>query len=85
LRLAKAYTMLQSQRQPPTLLEQVRAALRPRHSRLRTAETSLSWIKRFLLLHGKRHPRDMGVPEVQQCLSPLAVEGPVAASTHSQA
>ncbi len=77
--------MLQSQRQPPKLLEQVRTALRTRHYSLRTEATYLSWIKRFILFHGKRHPRDMGVHEVYQFLSHLAVEGQVAASTQSQA
>ena len=77
--------MLQSQRQPPKLLEQVRTALRTRHYSLRTEATYLSWIKRFILFHGKRHPRDMGVQEVHQFLSHLAVEGQVAASTQSQA
>lgn len=77
--------MVQSQRQPPQLLEHVRTALRTRHSSLRTAETSLSWIKRFILLHGKRHPRDLGVHEVHQFLSHLAVEGQGAASTQRQA
>ncbi len=42
-------------------------------------------MKRFILLHGNRHPREMGVQEVQQFLSHLAVEGRVAASTQSQA
>jgi integron integrase len=45
----------------------------------------VGWIKRFILFHGKRHPRDMGGQEVQQFLSHLAVAGHVAASTHSQA
>jgi len=45
----------------------------------------VSWIKRFILFHGKRHPRDMGVQEVEQFLSHLAVAGHVAASTQSQA
>ena len=76
--------MLQSQRQPPKLLEQVRT-LRTRHYSLRTEETYLSWIKRFILFQGKRHPRDMGVQEVHQFLSHLAVEGQVTASTQSQA
>ena len=69
----------------PELLEQVRTALRTRHYSLRTEATYLSWIKRFILFHGKRHPRDMGVQEVHQFLSHLAVEGQVAASTQSQA
>jgi len=74
-----------SQHQPPKLLEQVRAAIRARHYSLRTEETYLRWMKRFILFHGKRHPCDMGGQEVQQFLSHLAVEGRVAASTQSQA
>src|SRR6059036_1508940 len=77
--------MSQSQLQPPRLLEQMRAILRARHYSLRTEETYLRWMKRFILFHGKRHPRDMGVQEVQQFLSHLAVAGRVAASTQSQA
>src|SRR5215470_15422438 len=77
--------MLQSQRQPPKLLEQVRTAIRTRHYSIRTEEAYLSWIKRFILFHGKRHPCDMGKQEVHQFLSYLAVEGQVAASTQSRA
>src|SRR5262245_21708829 len=77
--------MLQSQHQPPKLLKQVRTAIRTRHYSLRTEETYLSWVKRFILFHGKRHPRDMGAQEVQQFLAHLAVESHVAASTQSQA
>jgi site-specific recombinase XerD len=73
------------QTQPPKLLEQVREAIRTRHYSLRTEDTYLSWIKRFILFHGKRHPRAMGRQEVQQFLSHLAVAGHVAASTQSQA
>ena len=77
--------MSQSQLQPPRLLEQMRAMIRARHYSLRTEETYLGWVKRFILFHGKRHPRDMGAQEVQQFLVHLAVEGHVAASTQSQA
>jgi len=63
----------------------MRAVIRARHYSLRTEETYLSWVKRFILFHGKRHPRDMGVQEVQQFLAHLALEGHVAASTQSQA
>ena len=38
-----------------------------------------------MLFHGKRHPRDMGLQDVQQFLSHLAVAGHVAASTQRQA
>jgi hypothetical protein len=38
---------------PPSLLDQVRAALRLRHYSARTEEAYLSWIKRFILYHLK--------------------------------
>jgi integron integrase len=74
-----------SQPEAPRLLEQVREAIRVRHYSIRTEQTYVGWIKRFILFHGKRHPRDMGGQEVQQFLSHLAVAGHVAASTQSQA
>jgi Phage integrase, N-terminal SAM-like domain len=63
-----------SQDKPPKLLKQIREVMRARHSSLRTEATYLSWMKRFILFHGKRHPREMGGQEVQQFLSYLAVE-----------
>jgi len=72
-------------RSQPKLLEQVRDAIRARHYSLRTEEAYVRWVKRFILFHDKRHPRDMGLQEVQQFLTHLAVEGHVAASTQSQA
>ena len=74
-----------SQHQSPKLLERVCEAIRTRHYSLRTEDTYLRWIKRFILFHGKRHPREMGGREIQEFLSYLAVEGRVAASTQSQA
>src|SRR5499433_1733211 len=74
-----------SQSASPRLLEQVREAIRVRHYSIRTEGAYVSWIKRFILFHGKRHPRDMGVQEVEQFLSHLAVAGHAAASTQSQA
>ena len=67
------------------LLSEVRRRLRLKHYSLRTEEAYLGWIKRFILAHGKRHPREMGAVEVEQFLSSLAVEGQVAASTQNQA
>src|SRR4029450_11433691 len=74
-----------SQHQSPKLLEQVCEAIRARHYSIRTEDSYLRWIKRFILFHGKRHPREMGGGEIQEFLSYLAVEGRVAASTQSQA
>ena len=74
-----------SQPEAPRLLKQVREAIVSRHYRLRTEHTYVGWIKRFILLHDKQHPRDLGGQEVQQFLSHLAVAGHVAASIQSQA
>lgn len=74
-----------AQAKPPKLLDEVRTVLRTRHFSLRTEETYLHWIKRFILFHGKRHPRDMGAGEVQTFLSSLAVEQNVASSTQNLA
>ena len=67
------------------LLEQVRAAIRTRHYSLRTEEAYVGWITRFILFHGKRHPNEMGEPEINRFLSDLAVRKKVAASTQTQA
>ena len=69
----------------PRLLDQVRARLRTKHYSLRTEETYVNWIERFILFHGKRHPREMSAPEVEAFLSSLAVERNVSASTQNQA
>jgi integron integrase len=45
----------------------------------------VAWILRYIVYHGKRHPAEMGVVEVTQFLSSLAVSGHVAASTQNQA
>jgi integron integrase len=69
----------------PRLLDQVRDKIRALHYSLRTEETYVHWIKRFILFHGKRHPREMGEAEVGAFLTHLATEGHVAASTQNLA
>ena len=71
--------------QPPRLLERVRIALRTRHYSLRTEQAYVGWIKRYIFFHGKRHPQEMGGPEINRFLSDLAVNGHVSASTQNQA
>jgi len=71
--------------QQPRLLDLVRQAIRTKHYSLRTEEAYLRWIKRFILFHNQRHPRDMGCVEVEQFLSDLAVTRHVAAATQNQA
>ena len=69
----------------PKLLDQVRATLRVAHYAKRTEESYVDWIKRFILFHGKRHPREMGPEEVRAFLTHLAAAQKVAASTQNQA
>jgi integron integrase len=66
-------------------MDEVRAAIRVRHYSIRTERAYVDWIRRFILFHDKRHPRDMGEVEVAAFLSHLAVEGDVAAATQNQA
>jgi hypothetical protein len=67
-------------KKPRKLLDQVRDVMRLKHYAFRTELTYISWIKRFILFHGKRHPEDMGEPEVEAFLTWLAVERNVAKS-----
>ena len=69
----------------PRLLDRIRAALRTRHYSPRTEEAYVAWIRRYIFFHGKRHPAEMGAPEITRFLSSLAVDGKVAASTQNQA
>ena len=71
--------------QPPKLLDQVRDRLRVKHYSIRTEQAYVDWIKRFIWFHDKRHPKDMGAPEVEAFLTHLAVKGKVSASTQNQA
>ncbi len=59
--------------------------MRVRHYSIRTERTYIAWIKRYIYYHGKRHPKDMGVREVETFLTHLAVNLDVAASTQNQA
>src|SRR5574337_25381 len=69
----------------PRLLDLVRARLRLKHYSIRTEQAYVGWIRRFILANGKRHPRDLGVAEVEAFLSGLATRGKVAAGTQNQA
>jgi len=69
----------------PRLLDLVREAIRVRHMSLRTETAYVDWVRRFILHHGKRHPRDMGAEEAAAFLTHLAVERRVSASTQNQA
>ena len=69
----------------PRLLDRVRDAIGARHDSRRTEDAYVGWIRRYIFFHGKRHPAEMGAPEVARFLSSLAVDGHAAASTQNQA
>ena len=63
---------------PKKLLDQVRELIRRKHYSIRTEQAYVLWIKRYILFHNKRHPRDMGKPEIEAFLTHLAVDLKVA-------
>jgi len=67
------------------LLDLYRESLRVRHYSYRTELTYISWVRQYILFHKKRHPRDMGVEEINAFITHLAVKKDVAASTQNQA
>ena len=69
----------------PKLLDQVRTVIRVKHFSLSTEQAYVAWIRRFILFHRKRHPRDMGEAEIRQFISHLAVDAKISASTQSVA
>jgi integrase len=69
----------------PRLLDQVRHIIRMKHYSPKTEESYVDWIKRYILYHDKRHPREMGAREIERYLSYLVTERKVAASTQNQA
>jgi len=70
---------------PPKLLDQVRDKLRVKHYSIRTEHAYTDWIKRYIIFHGKRHPKNMGARDIEAFLTHLAVAGKVAASTQNLA
>jgi hypothetical protein len=45
----------------PKLLDNVRIALRTNHYSLKTEESYVGWIKRFILFNNKAHPDTLGI------------------------
>src|SRR5689334_16786897 len=67
------------------LLDQVRELLRKKHYALRTEESYIAWITRYIRFHQLRHPRDLDSTAIEAFLSHLALDRHVAASTQNQA
>ena len=56
------------------LLDQLRDTVRLKHYAIRTEQTYVDWVRKYILFHNKRHPQEMGVPEIKAFLTHLAVE-----------
>lgn len=70
---------------PHLLIETMRSELRLLHYSRRTEEAYLSWVRRFMVHHGRRHPAQLGASDVRHFLSSLAIRHRVSAATQNQA
>lgn len=70
---------------PAKLLDRVGYRIRVKGYSIRTEQSYVSWARRFILFHNKRHPRDMGKDEIEAYLTHLAVNRQVSPSTQNQA
>jgi len=70
---------------PKKLLDHVAETIRLKHYSPSTGQTYAHWIKRYILFHNKKHPKEMGATEIEAFLSHLATKENVAAATQNQA
>ena len=70
---------------PPKLLDQVRTVIRVKHFSLSTERAYVGWIRRFILFHNKKHPKEMAETEIREFISDLAVNARISASTQTVA
>lgn len=69
----------------PRFLDAVREVARTRHLSRRTEITYVSWVRRFIVFHDRRHPAELTARHIEQFLTHLAVDREVSASTQNQA
>ncbi len=67
------------------LLEQYSDNIRLKQYSYRTEKTYIQWVREYILFHNKRHPKEMGVPEINQFITHLVVDRKASASTQNQA
>ena len=67
------------------LLDVVREKIRLKHYSYYTEKGYVSWIKRYIIFHNKRHPVELGKAEIEQFLTFLAVDKKVSPTTQNQA
>jgi len=69
----------------PKLLDQVRNVIRCKHYSIRTEQSYVEWIRRYIFFHECKHPKDLAEKHISAFLTHLAVERKVASSTQNQA
>lgn len=74
-----------SPQQGKKLLDQYRDAIRLKHYSYRTEQKYVYWVRAYILFHNKRHPKGMGVVEINQFLSHLVSDKKISGSTQNQA
>jgi integron integrase len=67
------------------LVDRIGSVIRRKHYSIRTEKTYISWIKKYVFFHHMRHPRTLGVSEIEAFLTHLAIARKVSASTQNQA
>jgi integron integrase len=58
--------------QPPRVLDQLRQGALDHFGRPEPAQRFVHWVRRFILFYDKRHPRDMGLPDIARFFEHLA-------------
>jgi site-specific recombinase XerD len=67
------------------LLDIVRDKIHFKHYSIKTEKSYVGWIKHYIFYHNKKHPIEMGKPEIEAFLTHLAVERKVSPATQNQA
>jgi integron integrase len=67
------------------LLEILRDQIRLKQYSPRTEKTYIQWVREYILFHDKRHPKELGVPEINRFITHLVVDRKASASTQNQA
>ena len=67
------------------LLDEVRVRIRRLNYSIRPEDAWVDWVRWFVLIHVRRHPRDMGATETKAFLTHLAVASKESASIRNPA
>lgn len=67
------------------LLDQFREKIRLKQYSPRTEKTYVEWVRAYILFHNKRHPKEMGIPEIEQFIVHLVAEKKFSGSSQNQA